>query len=79
MKMKNNADQNASAWNLKKIQLPSGGLINIDYEADDYSYVQDKQAMQLFEIIGANNIPSYSSTGNNSIHLYNTTPNNYLF
>ncbi len=76
---KNNADQNASAWNLKKIQLPSGGLINIDYEADDYSYVQDKQAMQLFEIIGANNIPSYSSTGNNSIHLYNTTPNNYLF
>ena len=33
-----------AAWNLKRIKLPSGGEIHIQYEQDDYQYVQDKQA-----------------------------------
>jgi hypothetical protein len=39
-----------SAWCLKKIKLPSGGEINIEYESDDYGYVQHKQAAQMFKI-----------------------------
>ncbi len=41
----------ASAWNLSKIQLPSGGEINIEYEPDDYAYVQDKPAMNMVRIV----------------------------
>ncbi|MCH2229645.1 MAG: hypothetical protein MK105_04810 [Crocinitomicaceae bacterium] len=40
----------ASAWCLKTIKLPSGGEINIDYESDDYGYVQHKTANQMFKI-----------------------------
>lgn len=44
------AAQYASLWNLKQIGLPSGGVINIEYESDDYGYVQDKQAMEMLKI-----------------------------
>lgn len=47
-----NINREAGAWNLKKIKLPSGGEINIKYEADDYAYVQDKVAMQMAIIKG---------------------------
>ncbi len=47
------ADQYAAAWTLSSITLPSGGKIDISYEADDYAYVQDKRAMQLMHIIGS--------------------------
>ena len=47
-----NADEYASLWNLNKIELPSGGVINVVYEADDYAYVQDKRAMRMFKIAG---------------------------
>lgn len=43
-------DEYAALWNLNKIELPSGGTIKVDYEADDYAYVQDKAAMQMFKI-----------------------------
>lgn len=42
-----------SAWNLSKIKLPSGAKIQVEYEADDYAFVQDKEAMQMFEIVGS--------------------------
>lgn len=45
-------DENASAWNLKKIHLPSGGAIEVDYESDDYAFVQNKRAAQMFKIVG---------------------------
>lgn len=45
-------NKDASLWNLNYIKLPSGGEINIDYEADSYSYVQDKKAMQMYEVLG---------------------------
>jgi hypothetical protein len=44
------AATNVSAWTLNKIDLPSGGSINITYESDDYGYVQNRQAMQMFKI-----------------------------
>ncbi|MCL4816896.1 MAG: hypothetical protein QY303_10320 [Vicingaceae bacterium] len=41
----------ASAWCLRKITLPSGGEITVDYESDDYAYVQNKKAMQMCRIV----------------------------
>lgn len=46
-------DNYASAWSLTDIDLPSGGKIQVDYEADDYQYVQDQKAMQNFQVVGA--------------------------
>ena len=42
----------ASAWQLNKIILPSGGTINIKYESDDYAYVQDRRASQMCMLNG---------------------------
>ncbi len=76
------ADDYAWAWNLSTIQLPSGGQINVDYEADDYAFVQDKKAMQMFKVMGAGASPAYS---NNNL-LYQSPPlygagqiNNHLY
>jgi len=48
---KNNLDDYASAWSLKQIKLPSGGTILVDYETDDYAYVQHKTAMQMTSVV----------------------------
>jgi hypothetical protein len=39
--------QDAALWHLNSIQLPTGGVINVNYESDDYAYVQDKKAMVM--------------------------------
>lgn len=50
------ADANASAWNLTQIKLPTGGTIDVTYEADRYKNVQDVQAQNMYQILGfANN------------------------
>lgn len=50
------ADQYAAAWLLKSIRLPSGGQIEVNFESDDYAYVQDQQAMQMFKVVGSGGI-----------------------
>ena len=45
-------DAYAGAWSLKEVKLPSGASIEVNYESDDYAYVQDKKAMQMYEITG---------------------------
>lgn len=50
---KTTADTYAAAWTMNAIELPSGGIIKVKYEADDYAYVQDKKAMQMFKVIGS--------------------------
>ncbi len=45
-------DVNCAVWSLKSVQLPSGGIINISYESDDYGYVQDKKATRMFKVKG---------------------------
>ena len=47
---KTDIDNQNSAWHLYKVELPSGSTLEVDYESDDYAYVQNKQAMQMFEI-----------------------------
>lgn len=49
---KSTYDQYAAAWSLRKILLPSGGQIEVEYEGDDYAYVQNRRAMQMMEIKG---------------------------
>lgn len=67
-------DENASAWNLNQILLPFGGKIEVDYESDDYAYVQNKRAAQMFKIVGVefnNNGTIAPQFGNQTISLSN--------
>ncbi|MDY8138480.1 hypothetical protein [Aquimarina sp. 2201CG5-10] len=50
-------DAFASAWTLTSIDLPSGGKLEMEYESDDYQYVQDRKAMQMFKVTGAHSDP----------------------
>jgi hypothetical protein len=45
-------DQNAGAWMLKKILLPSGGQMEVTYESDDYAFVQNKRAAAMMQVVG---------------------------
>jgi hypothetical protein len=51
-------DLNAASWSMTSIELPSGGKIKIDFEADDYAFVQNKRAMQMFNIAGTGKSPN---------------------
>ena len=78
------ADKYASAWNLNKITLPSGADINITYEADDYAYVQEKEAMEMVEIVEMNALPNpitSEPTFGDKLKLFedNKIPNNYTY
>ena len=61
---KQNRDKDASAWHLKAVRLPSGGKINIEYESDDYAYVQHKKATQMVRIEGTGSGPNGSAKDN---------------
>lgn len=54
------AKQRASVWSLERISLPSGGVIEVDLESDDYAFVQNKKAMQMVKVAGS---------GDNSLNL----------
>lgn len=70
-------DNYASAWVLETITLPSGGNINIKYESDDYAYVQDKAAMEMFMLKGMGSSINYS-TGS-QLYLDKNTPCRYFY
>lgn len=40
----------AGMWQLSEIQMPTGGKISVDYEADDYAYVQNRRSMVMSKI-----------------------------
>ncbi|MCG8389127.1 MAG: hypothetical protein MJA30_26465, partial [Cytophagales bacterium] len=42
-----------AAWQLKTITLPSGGQVHVQYEQDDYSYVQDQPAHAMVRLDNA--------------------------
>jgi hypothetical protein len=66
-------NQNAGAWNLKKILLPSGGQIEVDYESDDYAFVQNRRASVMMNVAG------FSKDGNVfSNSLYKFTSFNFV-
>ncbi len=49
---KTTADAEIQAWKLKAIDLPSGSRIEVEYEADDYEYIQDKEATRMYKVLG---------------------------
>jgi hypothetical protein len=67
------AAKNAAAWALDSINLPSGGSLKVNYESDDYAYVQNKRALQLFKIKGLGSAPDLT---NPSDKLYTKGPDN---
>ncbi|SEW40102.1 PA14 domain-containing protein [Chitinophaga sp. YR573] len=71
------AARNAAAWTLDSIILPSGGRIKVDYESDDYAYVQNKRATQMFTVAGfsAKEPTDLGDIGNN---LYGLVDNQYI-
>ncbi len=42
-----------ATWSLSAIDLPTGGRIEVEYESDDYGYVQHKRATQMVPIVAA--------------------------
>lgn len=78
---KDSINTHAGAWALKKILLPSGGQIEIEYESDDYAFVQNKRASAMMKIAGFGSDAVTTPTAN----LYkvngngNFTENNYVF
>jgi len=52
---KDTLDKRSAVWNLKEITLPGGAKIQVDYEADDYAYIQHKKAMQMYTLEGEYN------------------------
>ncbi|MEG2069761.1 MAG: hypothetical protein RR034_00085 [Bacteroidales bacterium] len=45
------ANTDAKAWLLTDIILPEGGSIHVEYESDDYGYVQNRQAMYMEKLV----------------------------
>ena len=57
-------DHNAYAWNLTDITIPGGGKLKVDYEANDYGYIQNKTAGQMFMVTGIGSSSSPITNGN---------------
>lgn len=55
---------NAAAWTLDSIYLPAGGSMKVQYESDDYAYVQNLRAMQVFKLAGLASTPGVSNPSN---------------
>ncbi len=71
----------ASAWMLRKIVLPSGGQIEVNYESDDYAFVQNRRAAVMMRVAGFNNSSSFS-TASNKLYRSETASsaeNDYVF
>ena len=70
-------DPAAGHWSLKSIDLPSGSTISMDYEKDDYAFVEDKRAMQMLDIVGFGDDVSNESIDHNHNYLpHRMQPNN---
>lgn len=79
------ADKNASVWSLSSIITPAKSKIDVYYESDDYSYIQDKSPAQMLKMIDfTSSKPAVNynpnSTGNADLYSTNSTytPNNYM-
>lgn len=73
-------DDYASSWNLTEISLPSGGKIKVTYESDDYAYVQNKRAMEMFIVAGVGSEDDEVNLSSLPQNLYNGLYNKrYVF
>ena len=69
--MSANTTFDPASWQLKRIQLPSGGEIHVNYEQKDYASVQDKLPMAMVSLLpDINNNNGFKS--DESIYCINT-------
>jgi hypothetical protein len=71
------AAKNISVWHLTDIKLPSGARLHVTYESDDYGFVQDKRAVNMFGVEGFG--ASVSATPSNKLYTSVSSDNHYLF
>lgn len=71
------AADSVSAWALKEIKTPAGGLMRVTYESDDYAYVQNRRAMQMFAVEGMG--ASASATPQGLLYQANSSSNDYRY
>lgn len=81
---KEHADFRASAWNLSRIDLPSGAVIKVNYESDDYAFVQNRPAMQMMKVVGISDNSTIGSTAaegtvGDLYSAFDTNHKKYLF
>ncbi|MBL7980778.1 MAG: hypothetical protein JNL52_03110 [Flavobacteriales bacterium] len=72
------ANTHASAWQLTSIRLPSGGTIHLQYESDDYGYVEDRRAMRMFQLDGFTASNSVESNGSQDKLIVDNFPSDPL-
>lgn len=78
---RDSSDAYARAWTLDKITLPSGGNIIVNYESDDYAYVQNHKAMQMVKLVGATNqngLNAFTPNGKNVLYKSSNEIYDYL-
>ncbi|OJY80938.1 MAG: hypothetical protein BGP14_01735 [Sphingobacteriales bacterium 44-15] len=66
------ADRLASKWQLTQIATPTGSKISVEYESDDYAYVQNRRAMQMCFVEGitsSGNATGLGTADKLAIHL----------
>ncbi|MBF4485862.1 hypothetical protein [Flavobacterium sp. CSZ] len=68
-KEKVTTNNNASVWLLKSIHLPSGGIMELNYESDDYSKVQNKDVMQMFKVVGSGSKSDFTAANINDSNI----------
>jgi hypothetical protein len=59
-----------AAWELKQIKLPTGAEIHVQYEQDDYAFIQNKLATAMVSIVQM--APSSSTFNGNEADIKNT-------
>lgn len=74
---KSTADANASLYHLTKIELPTGGVIDVGYEADDYAYVQNKRAAVMVPAEGIQGSANLAGATGINIHLDSVPPGSF--
>ena len=60
-----------AAWCLKRITLPSGGEIHVQYEQNDYQFVQDKRAMVMVPLASSTDDDESNSKVNRKKYYLN--------
>jgi hypothetical protein len=50
------------AWTMNQVILPSGSAINVEYESDDYAFVQNRRASNMMTIAGLGTTPNPSAS-----------------
>jgi hypothetical protein len=72
-------NQQAAAWSLKRILLPSGGQIEVSYESDDYAFVQNKRAADMMTVTGFGNTATAMTNKLYEVTRSGIKENNYVF